>query len=154
MSKARAVLMVLSLALGMGFAGCQRVSLSPPEGFAKMGGQRQVRAISPEGVRLEVRLTENTPAQRIDFWKEALKTQLQKEGYRQRTDEKMFETSSGKGTAIEWLAPYRDRTYVYLTGVVVAGTRLAVIEAGGELKLFRKYRQDIYRSLRTISISP
>ena len=58
------------------------VDLEIPEGFARVEKSPEYTlAVSPEGLKLRIRTTENYPVKDLVFWKEALETQLQQEGY-------------------------------------------------------------------------
>jgi len=139
---------VLLLALG----GCSRVQVDLPDGFAEQRERGLYRAVSPEGMRLEIRTTKNHPRKDLDFWSRALKNHLLEEGYTLVTDGESFEAGAGQGVLYEWGAPYRNESYIYLTAVVVSGGRIAVAEGAGEHTVYRSYREEILESLGTLEL--
>jgi hypothetical protein len=142
-----------ALLLMMLLTGCATPVLERPSGFAEYVGTRDYRAVSPEGVVVRVRLVKNDPVQGIEFWTEALKTQLQKSGYSLVRQEPV-ETRVGAAVLLEWAAPVGQEDWIYLTGIAVSGTRIAVAEAAGAFASYQKHRAAILESLRTLEIRP
>lgn len=129
---------------------CGRVRMDAPEGFAPIKTPKALVAVSPEGVRLRVRSLRNYPEQDLEFWSKALANHLEQEGYHQAEEGERFQAGSRAGVATTWLLPYANQTWTYLTAVVVAGKRIYVAEAAGELTLFRGYHSAILESLRSL----
>lgn len=138
--------------------GCQPLKMELPEGFARyqdspfpasLLGDGDIRAISPEGLNLRVRLAENSPPQEGAFWQEALRTQMLKEGY-QLLDEGLLERDADYGFYMEWGAPLGRENYIYLTAVLVGKNRMAIAEAAGPVSLYREKREALYDSLETV----
>jgi hypothetical protein len=129
-----------------------RIALKPPAGYAQAGAARDgsLRALSPEGLPFRVRSFQNAPAKDLEFWSEALKSHLGKEGYRSNGEGRAFEAGNLRGSALEWVVPYGQESYVYLTALLVAGDRILLIEAGGPYKLYVDYRQSLEESLESI----
>jgi hypothetical protein len=134
-------------------AGCAtlRPVLEQPKGFAEYRDQSTYRAVSPEGVVVRVRLVANDPPQTLEFWAEALKTQLQKNGY-SLVREEAAETRAGKGMLLEWAAPVGQEDWIYLTGIAVIGSRIAIAEAAGSYPSYQKHREALLESLRTLDV--
>jgi hypothetical protein len=142
-----------ALLVGLLLAGCATVRpvLEQPKGFAEYRDETAYRAVSPEGVVLRVRLVDNQPAQTLEFWAEALKTQLAKSGY-SPAGEEAVETRSGKAIILEWVAPVGQEDWIYLTGMALSGSRIAVVEAAGAYPHYKKHRAAILDSLRTLEV--
>jgi hypothetical protein len=134
-----------------GLCSCTRITAEKPEGFAEAKKDTSYHAISPEGLLYRVRYVKNYPKKEIEFWQEALKNQLIKEGYH-FIEEKEFELPGRKGVMFEWGAPYGNENYIYLTAIAVFGDRIAVAEAAGEHALYHLYRDALIKSLSTISL--
>lgn len=134
-------------------AGCAtaRPVLDQPRGFAEYRDRSAYRAVSPEGVVLRARLADNEPAQTLEFWAEALKTQLVKSGY-SPVGEEAVETRSGPGIILEWAAPVGQEDWIYLTGIALSGSHVVVVEAAGAYQHFQKHRAAILDSLRTLEV--
>ncbi len=135
--------------------GCGRPRMEVPEGFAPLDGRgSSFRAVSPEGVRFQVRSAKNEPRQELAFWAEALRVQLAREGYRPSGEPQAFEAGGARrleGRLYEWAMPYGTETWSYLTGILVAGRRILIIEAAGERSLYRRHRAAMLASLRTLT---
>jgi hypothetical protein len=129
-----------------------RVNLKPPAGYAEAAAARDgsYRALSPEGLPFRVRAFRNEPAKDLAFWTEALKSHLAKEGYRRNGEGTSFQSGNLPGSAQEWVVPYGQESYVYLTALLVAGERLLMIEAGGPYKLYAEYRPSLQESLESV----
>jgi hypothetical protein len=134
-------------------AGCATAALRPPAGFAEYSDRSEYRAVSPEGVVVRVRVIKNDPVQSLEFWTEALRTQMMKSGYSPLRQESL-ETRVGAAVLLEWAAPVGDQDWIYLTGIAVSGTRIAVVEAAGEYASYQKRRDALIGSLRTLEIRP
>jgi hypothetical protein len=134
-------------------AGCATVRpvLEGPKGFAPYREVTSFRAVSPEGVVLRVRLVANDPPQTLEFWTEALKTQLAGSGYAAVREESV-ETRTGKASLLEWAAPVGEESWIYLTGVAVTPQGIALIEAAGVYASYEKHRAEIIESLRTLEV--
>jgi hypothetical protein len=145
-----AVLLLLPL---LAFAA-PRLRVQPPEGFAEAepGKGAAYRALSPEGLLYRVRLFPNEPQKTLAFWGETLKNHLLKEGYRLNGEARAFQAGETAGTAFEWLVPFGNESYLYLTAVLVAGKRIVLAEAAGPYPLFAQYRPSLTESLRSIRL--
>jgi hypothetical protein len=144
---AAAIVVFASLLL---LSGCAtKPALEPPDGFAEYTGGEAARAVSPEGVTLSVRWVENEPEQSLSFWRNALRTHLERSGYGLLSEDE-FEATAGPGVRFEWVAPVGAEDWIYMTAVVNAGARLAVGEAAGPAELYRSHREAIAQSLETI----
>ncbi len=131
-----------------------RIALKPPAGYAEAaaardGSSASYRALSPEGLPFRVRAFRNDPAKDLDFWAEALRSHLAKEGYRTNGEGRSFQAGNLPGSAQEWVVPYGQESYVYLTALLVAGDRILLAEAGGPYKLYVEYRQSLQESLES-----
>ena len=140
--------------LALVLVGCSRYSIEEPEGFAPLERKRGApyRAVSPEGMLLTVRTVKPEPEKELDFWKETLYHQLEKEGYEQVGDEEKFDTANSTGVLYLWGLRYGGTDYLYLTAIVEAGKKLLVAESAAEAQVFQKYRESIEKSLSSISI--
>ncbi len=129
-----------------------RVTLKAPAGYAEAAAARDgsYRALSPEGLPFLVRSFRNEPAKDLDFWAEALESHLVKEGYRANGEGRRFQAGNLPGSAQEWVVPYGQESYLYLTALLVAGDRILLAEAGGPYKLYADYRQSLQESLESI----
>jgi hypothetical protein len=137
-------------------ASCARVKVETPEGFAewrtkRVFGQGMYRAVSPEGMQLKARIVKNYPPQSLDFWKEALFSHLENEGYRPAGGAVVFTASGRQGVLYEWAVPYGEEEYVYLTAIVPSQRKIAVVEAAGAFNIYREHRAAILDSLETVS---
>jgi len=129
-----------------------RLELKPPAGYAVSGAGKDgsYRSLSPEGLPFRVRSFPNDPPKDLEFWGEALKSHLTKEGYRPNGEGGAFEAGNLRGSAQEWVVPYGTESHIYLTALLVTGDRILLVEAGGPYKLYVQYRQSLQESLESI----
>jgi hypothetical protein len=146
----RLCLTLLVPLLLLALAGCGRVRIETPEGFARMAGRGAYRAVSPEGVVFRVRIEKNDPEMGLEFWSRALRNHLEGEGYRGAGDPLEFTAGTSDGALYSWTVPYGPETWTWLTAFVVEGRRIYVAEAAGEHTLMRRYRPAIERSLESL----
>jgi len=127
-----------------------------PEGFAAVSppdiSATRYKAVSPEGMIYRVRTLENYPVQTLEFWADALKNHLQKEGYRGISDGRSFEAGEIPGMIFEWAMPYGNQSYIYITAIVVSQKKIAVAEATAEHTIYYQYRDALIESLSSITI--
>jgi len=142
------ILLILLLA---GMTSCATVpSVEAPEEFAVYDRTDAFVAVSPEGVRLRVRYEENDPEQDLVFWREALEIHLDRSGYAKLADD-TFETPDGEGFWVEWVAPVGQDDWIYLTAIAVHEGQIAIAESAGPFQLYKKYREAIFDSLRSVT---
>jgi hypothetical protein len=129
---------------------CSRPSAPLPEGFAELKGGRSYRAISPEGMLYRIRSIKNKPRKDLEFWGQALENHLVKEGYRLNGDARSFESGDRAGLSYEWVLPYGNESYLYLTALIVADRTITLAEAAAPYPVFIRYRQSVLDSLSGI----
>lgn len=142
--------MLLLGALLLALFSCKEILVETPDGFAPLEVQDQYAAMSPEGMIYRVRVMKNQPKQNHEFWSEALRNHLEKEGYLRVSSGNEFQAGSLNGSFSEWTLPYGDDTYKYLTAILVAEDTLAVAEASGRHEEYGRHRSAILDSLETI----
>jgi hypothetical protein len=146
----RRLLLPLSLGLLVLTASCSRLSVVPPEGFAELTGERSYRAVSPEGMLYRVRSIKNEPRKALSFWGEALENHLIKEGYRLSGEARSFQSGEREGLYYEWVLPYGNESYLYLTALLVTDRTITLAEAAAPHPVFMQYRQALLDSLAGI----
>jgi hypothetical protein len=116
--------------------------ISLPEGFALIDKSPVYRAISPEGVRLRVRKTDNYPEQTVLFWDDALSSDLQNRGYIS-VDSKISTEWGGSSpfTLSLWALPLGNEDYLYLTGLRLNRGKLEILEISGKAEYMLSYLQ-------------
>ena len=130
---------------------CSRLSVTPPEGFAELKEDRSTyRAVSPEGMLYRIRTVKNKPQKDLKFWSEALENHLAKEGYRMNGDPRPFQNGSWAGLSFEWVLPYGNDSYLYLTALIVSDKTITLAEATAPYSVFIRYRQPLLDSLASI----
>ncbi len=129
---------------------CSRLSVTPPEGFAELKGRRIYQAISPEGMLYRIRSIKNDPRKNLEFWGEALENHLVKEGYRLNGKARSFTSGDREGLSCEWVLPYGNESYLYLTAVIVTDKTITLAEAAAPYPVFIQYRQALLDSLASI----
>jgi hypothetical protein len=123
-----------------------------PDGFAKVKNRRSYQAVSPEGMQYKVRTVKNYPEQGLDFWGTTLKNHLEKEGYHLMDESSSFKTKDSAGIFYEWLMPYVNTDYIYLTAIMISKKHIVITESAAEYVIYKKYRESVLDSLATISL--
>ncbi|MBN1411357.1 MAG: hypothetical protein JW969_10980 [Spirochaetales bacterium] len=145
----RIFLSVVSLVM---FFSCSKIDVKKPEGFAEIRGSNAYSAISPEGVRYNIRYVKNYPQKELLFWKEALKNHMQDSGY-MLVKEDTFSAASKSGAYFEWGAPFGSQNYIYLTAIIIYDREIVIAEAAGEVNLVSQYRNALLESIKTIKLN-
>ena len=123
-----------------------------PEGFAKVKNSWSYQAVSPEGMQYKVRTVENYPEQELEFWGTTLKNHLEKEGYHLIGESSSFQTNDSAGIFYEWLMPYGNTDYIYLTAITISKNRIVIAESVAEYVIYKRYREPVLNSLATITL--
>ena len=133
-------------------AGRSAAAVQAPAGYATLArcGRGGFGARSPEGLPFRVRGFKNAPPKDLAFWTEALESQLTKEGYRLDGEVRSFRAGDLVGSIMEWVVPYREESYLYLTALLATGKRVILAEAAGPYKLYLEYRGGLEESLASI----
>ena len=130
-----------------------RITTPVPEGFAELKSKKTILAVSPEGMTFRVRTVDNYPSMDLEFWSEASRIHMEKEGYRIRSGEgDTYPLTAGDTVVYEWVVPYGTRSYIYLTALSVSGKRIAVAEAAGEHGLYKLRRESLLDTLENLKV--
>ena len=146
----RRALLPVALVFVLFTVSCSRLSVTPPDGFAELKGGRTYRAISPEGMLYRIRSMKNDPKKNLEFWAEALENHLVKEGYRVNGTARSFTSGDHGGLSHEWVLPYGNESYLYLTALIVTDKTIVLAEAAAPYPVFILYRQALMDSLASI----
>lgn len=137
-------------------AGCAKPKVNKPQGFAEveagMFSGTVYKAVSPEGMVYKVRTVKNYPFMELEFWGNSLKNQLIKEGYHLTGEEIDLKAEGSEGILFEWILPYGSEDYIYMTAILLSGQRIIIAESAAEHTVYKKYREPILDSLKTISL--
>jgi hypothetical protein len=123
-----------------------------PDGFARVKNNWSYQAVSPEGMQYRVRTVKNYPEQDLEFWTNTLKNHLEKEGYHLLGESSSFQTKNSAGIFCEWLMPYGNADYIYLTAIMISKNRIVIAESAAEYKIYKRYREPVLESLATITL--
>jgi len=130
----------------------RRYNLDLPSGFALVDNKTNFRAISPEGVRFQIRKGRNYPVKELPFWSATFVRQMEGNGYQKKDEGSDFSTENNiPGFAIEWGLSMGNRDYLYLTAIIPYRKYIYIIEAAGEHRVFKEYRESIYNALESFS---
>jgi len=147
---------LLSISLVLVLSSCATLVVDKPGGFAEVqsigyaASQAAYKAVSPEGLLYRVRTEANYPPQSLDFWAEALKNHLVKEGYTIVGDGESFQAGELPGVIFEWVMPYGQESYIYLTAIIVSEEKIAIAEAAAEHSIYHEHRDALRESLLSI----
>ena len=147
------ILMIVSI---LTISGCAKPRVSKPQGFAEVKDSMffdpVYKAVSPEGMLFRVRTVKNYPSMELEFWGDSLKNQLMKEGYHLSGEKVSFKLEKSDGILYEWILPYSSDDYIYMTAIMLSGRRIIIAESAAEHTIYKKYRESILESLKTISL--
>jgi hypothetical protein len=105
-------------------AGCTHATMTTPNGFARVDGPYDVRAVNAVGVIVGSRIEKNDPQANLEFWASAVDLKLARQGYNRLSaaDVKSQEGVPGKlfkydaGNYQEyWVAVFVTNKHVRLT---------------------------------------
>ncbi|MFH1463714.1 MAG: DUF4349 domain-containing protein [Pseudomonadota bacterium] len=119
---------------------------APPAGFAPYRGRKVFRAVSPDGVVFRVRTAEHEPEADLAFWQEAMQKRQEEAGYRELSAAGVS-AGSLTGTLLELTAPMGTDDYTYLVALFLAGKRLVIVEAAGEVSRFAARREAVIEAI-------
>lgn len=147
---ARRALAVLGFAL---CAACGRnYELQPSSSFRAYTESKDVKWITPDGVRLKVRTVENYPRADLHFWKDALSEHLLRQGYA-LTSSRCFTTQSRlNGCRLDFLLPHGAEDWVLSETLFVVDEELYLVEATGPFERFSKLDSELQEALLTFRL--
>jgi hypothetical protein len=152
-NRAAALLVIVFILM---VTGCAKPRLNKPQGFAQVKGgvlsEPVYRAVSPEGMLLRVRSVKNYPYMGLEFWGDSLKNQLTNEGYHLSGDRVSFNSGKSDGILYEWILPFGEEDYIYMTAIMLSRRRIIIAESAAEHSVYKKYRESILESLKTVSL--
>lgn len=138
-----------------GFYGKARGSsyhLEYPAGFALVDNRTYFRAVSPEGIRFQIRREKNYPRKDLNFWSSALVNHMEDTGYQKKDKGKIIETNDGSQIfAIEWGLSMGNRDYLYMTAIIPWRDKIYIFETAGEINAFNEYDDSITSALKSFS---
>lgn len=115
-----------------------------PKGFAFIGsGKYLYRAISPEGVRLQIRRAKNKPVQSVEFWQDSFLRQMELRGYTRVGEIESVKTAAGEGFLVSWGLSYGAADFLYVTAVIAERGNLYIVECAGEYDMLKGYRKSV-----------
>ncbi len=145
---------ILALAVVfMLLGGC--VSLKTPEGYAERThtGGYAYKAISTDASVIAVAEYENEDKDKgtLAYWTEAARKQLTLSRGYTFEEEGEFKCPQGPGRWIRFARKYRGTDYLYLLGIVVDGSTIYALEAGGEKAVLKKDLPYLIKAFSTLN---
>jgi hypothetical protein len=148
----------LLLLLGLGASalstGCHGFEIKTPDGFAELDGNDDYsyRATSAEGVVLAVRKEKNDPEGGLDFWSSAVKNDLTQRGYRLVESKNVKSKNGVAGTELRCEMTRAGRPNVLWVAVFVSGSRVIVVEAGGDVAHFEHSEDRVQAAIENLEV--
>lgn len=128
---------------------CTPYKVDIPEIFAAQKEGGKTVFYSPDGFKASIKNEKNRPEKNTAFWAEALKTQLEGEGYL-IVSEKPFTSDNLEWVSFTWLLPKGQSYYKYMTALSVRGKKIFIMEAAGEKDIFDSYEKDVENIITSI----
>ncbi len=160
-STARISPALLWVALAALAAGCggRHFALSAPADFLELDPRAQeahgyrYRATTANGVVLAVREIDNERHGSADFWLEAIRNSLRREGGYALLEESDARAATGEsGRTLRFGRDEDADPYTYWLTLFVTPERLYVVEAGGRRETFDEARPEVEAALATFRI--
>ena len=144
---------ILALAAALSLlAGC--VSLKTPDGYAERThtGGYAYKAISTDASVIAVAEYHNEDKDKgsLAYWAEAARKQLTLSRGYIFEEQGEFKCPQGRGSWMRFAHKYRGTDYLYLLGIVVDGSTIYALEAGGEKTVFEKDLPNVIKAFGTL----
>ncbi len=151
----RSFILALALVTSLFGGGCSRgFDIKTPDGFAELedGDDYRYRATSADGVVLAVRREANDPKGSLEFWASAIGNELSERGYGTAKAEKVTSKDGTPGRRLEYRTSRNGRPNVLWVTVFVSGSRVVVVETGGDADHFRKVEKEVSVAIGAVEI--
>lgn len=136
-------------------AGCARgFDLRTPDGFAELddNDHYRYRATNAEGVVIAVRSEKNEPEAGLDFWAKALDNTLSERGYSRVASKAVKSKNGTAGKQLRYRVTRNGRPNVLWLTVFVTGSRLVIVEAGGDETHFESAEPEVKSVLEALEV--
>ena len=134
--------------LFLGLWGCQGQIKAQISGFAvydKVEGEFLFKAISPEGVKVQVSEKDNYPnTANLDFWQKAIEKYIPQKGYRL-----IKRGKTDRGRYFVFLVPGVKLDYFYFIHYEIKKEKIRLTEAGGRYAFLKMYQDSIIKFSKT-----
>jgi hypothetical protein len=118
-----------------------------PDGFSSWRNPRRFRAVSADGVLYRVRSVAHEPVADVSFWSEAVRERMDAAGYGI-----VAESAVGGGVAIELVSPLGQEDWTYEVAFFLAGDRIVIAEAAGEVSRFEARRGAVRAAMEALGL--
>ncbi len=148
--KHKLILLALSL---VAMTGCARgFDINTPDSFAELEGSDdyKYRATSAEGVVIAVRTADNDPKGNLEFWKTAMGYELSRRGYAKQSEVAVKSLSGTPGVQLRFTTSHRERPHVFWATLFVTGSKIVIVEAGGDKAHFEQVRAEVQAAIEGV----
>lgn len=134
-------------------AGCATpYQLDAPSAFRRYDDSSEPKWITADGVMLKVRSVDNYPKADLQFWVEAMREHLVRQGYA-ATSTRCFKTKAQlEGCRLDFMLPHGNEDWVLSETVFVIDDDVHLVEAAGPYNLFTKVDADLQKALVTFAV--
>lgn len=116
------------------------MNFEAPQGFAVEEEGYWWQGVTPEGIRLRLRWVKNYPEMELPFWQDALEAEMVNRGYNPLGEAQELQDSRGRTMALySWGIPYGQQDYQYLSGILVDGKSILILEMAGPILQVQDY---------------
>jgi hypothetical protein len=147
----RSLLILAAAALAC--SGCTSAyHMDAPPSFRAYEQSSEPKWITSDGVMLKVRSVENYPKASLDFWVEAMREHLVRQGYAS-TSTHCFKTKRQlPGCRLDFLLPHGNEDWVLSETLFVLDDDVHLVEAAGPYSRFAKVDKDLQQALGTFQV--
>jgi hypothetical protein len=126
--------------------------MNRPAAFREYTESHDLKLITPDGVMLKVRTTDNYPKAALAFWVDAMSAHLQEQGYAAKS-KTCFKTDSGlDGCTLDFLVPHGVEDWVLSETVFVDDDDIYLVEVAGPFDRYAKVERELSQSYRTFRL--
>lgn len=149
--------LLFTFALGLATlgSGCARgFEIQTPDGFAELDrtDDYRYRATSAEGVVIAVRREKNEPRGSLEFWSSALRSELELQGYHFESEKSVKSKDGTAGKQLRYAVTREGRPNALWVTVFVSGSRVLVVEAGGDVAHFGRVQSKVAQAIENLDL--
>lgn len=145
--------LIATLLLATG--ACASFRMNTPPGFAELDSNDDFdyRATSADGVVVAVRAERNRPEGNLEFWSRAVDERLRANGYSPDGEPRPVRSADGvPGVQYRYARDHDGRTLRYWVTVFVRGSKIFIVEAGGDREVFDRAAPAVERAVASIRL--
>jgi hypothetical protein len=141
--------MALTCALaGLAMVACASAyHMDPPPAFRAYEESKDPKWITSDGVMLKVRRVDNYPKADLQFWVEAMREHMLRQGYAATPTQCFRTTNKLDGCRVDFVLPNGSEDWVMSETLFVVDEDVHLVEAAGPYARFNKVEGELQQAL-------